>query len=137
MRVGISGLTCALLIARIASPWSTSGMDERNTRERLLALREEALTQMVGLGLSRDDIVQASHDANIDDEHDPEGATIAFERAMLQALITQARARLAEVDVAMRRLAAGTYGSCEVCGDAIGDGRLAARPTASRCLRHA
>lgn len=44
---------------------------------------------------------------------------------------------LAEVERALAKLDDGTYGSCDVCGDDIGDGRLEARPWATRCLRHA
>ena len=35
------------------------------------------------------------------------------------------------------RLAAGTYGTCEVCGEPIDPARLEARPTATTCVRHA
>jgi hypothetical protein len=44
--------------------------------------------------------------AGTDDEHDPEGATIAFERQHLAALVSQARRHLAEIDAALRRLPA-------------------------------
>jgi DnaK suppressor protein len=44
---------------------------------------------------------------------------------------------LAEVERALAKLDEGTYGSCDVCGDDIGAGRLEARPWATRCLRHA
>jgi DnaK suppressor protein len=111
-------------------------MDEDAARDVLLALREEALARLADLGLSRDDVVQASQGANIDDEHDPEGSTIAYERALLEALAAGARARIADADAALDRLAAGSYGICEVCGEPIGEDRLAARPIASRCLRH-
>lgn len=108
-----------------------------DVRTRLLALREETAARLIGLGLSRDDVVAAAAGANIDDEHDPEGATIAFERAQLQALIERGRERLNEVEAALARVADGSYGICEVCGAAIGEGRLEARPTASRCVVHA
>jgi DnaK suppressor protein len=112
-------------------------MDAGMTRTRLLAVREEVLAQLADLGVSRDDIVRASHDSNIDDEHDPEGATIAYERSMLQALMAQSQHKLSEIEVALGRLDEGTYEMCAVCGAPIGEARLEARPTASRCLRHA
>lgn len=123
--------------ADVGGMWSTAGMDDAAVRSRLDELRAQTLSQLAKLGVSRDDVMTAAAGSNVDDEHDPEGATIAFEREMLQALIVQTRAHLAEVDAALERLAAGTYGACEVCGAAIGDGRLAARPTAARCIRHA
>ena len=63
-----------------------------------------------------------------DDEHDPEGATIAFERAQLAALLGQAHSHLAELDGALDRLRQGRYGRCERCGRPVGAERLAARP---------
>jgi DnaK suppressor protein len=79
-------------------------------------------------------IVEASRDSNADDEHDPEGATIAFERSQVEALVRQARAHLVEVDAALGRVEAGTYGTCERCGRPIAAARLEARPVARTCV---
>ena len=79
-------------------------------------------------------IVEASRDSNADDEHDPEGATIAFERSQVGALVRAAREHLDEVAAARGRLVAGTYGVCERCGGAVDPARLAARPTARTCV---
>ncbi|GAA4609904.1 hypothetical protein GCM10023107_94040 [Actinoplanes octamycinicus] len=76
----------------------------------------------------------AARDSNGDDEHDPEGATVGFERAQLTALLAAARERIVEVDDALRRFDAGTYGICERCGQPIGEGRLGARPFARWCI---
>ena len=76
----------------------------------------------------------ASRDRNADDEHDPEGATIAFERSQVDALVRQTEQHLAEVDAALARLADGTYGLCERCGRPIPEGRLEARPVARTCV---
>ena len=84
-----------------------------------------------------DRLVEASRDSNADDEHDPEGQTIAYERSQLAALTEGLRARLAELDAAAARVEGGTYGGCEVCGEPIPAGRLEARPTARTCLAHA
>ena len=80
------------------------------------------------------DIVAAARDANADDEHDPEGATIAFERQQVAALLDAARRRLADVDAALERRRTGSYGVCEVCGRPIPAERLAARPSARTCV---
>ncbi len=82
-------------------------------------------------------MVEASADSNADDEHDPEGSTIAFERSQLRTTIEQAGRRRAEIDAAEARLADGTYGICEVCGTDIPDARLDARPTARTCIADA
>ena len=79
-------------------------------------------------------LVAASEGANADDEHDPEGATIGFERAQLAAAITRIRTQLAELDAAIDRVSSSSYGICEVCGQPISPERLAARPTARTCI---
>lgn len=87
-------------------------------------------------GLTRDfgRIVEASRDVATDDEHDPEGQTIAFERAQLVTLIGQAQRHHDELDRALERLEAGAYGDCESCGIPIAGARLAVRPAATLCI---
>ncbi|KGN30206.1 suppressor protein DnaK [Knoellia sinensis KCTC 19936] len=98
-------------------------------RERLATLE-----RLANLTDDFDRFVDASRDSNADDEHDPEGATIAFERSQVDALIQQARTQLVEIDAALERLATGTYGICERCGAPIPAARLEARPTARTCV---
>jgi RNA polymerase-binding transcription factor DksA len=102
--------------------------------ERLESERA-ALSAQIG-ALERDlaDIVASAELVATDDEHDPEGATIAFERARVDALLKQARASLGEIDRAEQRLTTGTYGVCERCGQRIPPERLEARPTAATCI---
>ncbi len=100
---------------------------------RLVALRAQTQGRLTSLERDLAGIVDASRDDNADDEHDPVGATIAFEREQVSALAQQARRRLEELDDAAARVAAGTYGWCEVCGEWIGDDRLLAVPGARRC----
>jgi DnaK suppressor protein len=82
-------------------------------------------------------IFAASADSNADDEHDPEGQTIGYERAQLSALIQGAQAHLSRIEAATTRLQQGSYGICEVCSQPIPAARLEARPTAQTCVRHA
>ncbi|MGZ4464113.1 MAG: TraR/DksA family transcriptional regulator [Nocardioides sp.] len=103
-------------------------------RERLEAERELALTRRAGLTRDYDAVVAASLDTNADDEHDPEGATIAFERSQLGSIARQVAHHLADVEAALSRLDDGTYGTCERCGGPIGEGRLEARPVARTCI---
>jgi DnaK suppressor protein len=103
-------------------------------RVRLEAERRQTLTRLRGLTDDFDAVVAASRDTNADDEHDPEGATIAFERSQVQALVRQAQEHLAEIEAAMARVDAGTFGTCEDCGRPIGEGRLGARPAARTCI---
>ena len=82
-----------------------------------------------------DAVVAASRDTNADDEHDPEGATIAFERSQVSALAAQAGEHLDEIRGALERVDAGTYGTCTACGEPIAPARLEARPAAATCIR--
>jgi DnaK suppressor protein len=103
--------------------------------ERLAAERVRTLQRLSDLTRDFDSVVSASRDTNADDEHDPEGATIAFERSQIAALTRQCRQHLDEVDAALARIHATTYGLCETCGRPIAQERLDARPTARTCIR--
>jgi RNA polymerase-binding transcription factor DksA len=68
---------------------------------------------------------------------DPDFAEQAVERendATLDALDARGRQELEAVEAALGRLAAGTYGRCVQCEEAIAPERLRARPTSSRCI---
>jgi RNA polymerase-binding transcription factor DksA len=80
------------------------------------------------------EVVAASRDSNADDEHDPEGATIAFERQQVVALLTAARTAREDLLRAIERVRDGTYGRCDRCGGPVGAARLQARPTARTCI---
>lgn len=100
----------------------------------LIAARTEALERIEALRASRDELIVAAQGANIDDEHDPEGATIAFERAQLSSLLDAIQRRLDEVDGALRRVESGEYGVCHICGGPVEPERLEARPAATACI---
>lgn len=103
-------------------------------REHLEDERRRTLQRLAALTGDYDEVVAASRDTNADDEHDPEGATIAFERSQIGALVRQAEQNLSQVDAALERVAQGTYGTCRTCGRPIGAGRLEARPVATECI---
>jgi DnaK suppressor protein len=64
-----------------------------------------------------------------------EGTSMAVDR--LAAVSTQEAllAMLDDVRRARRRVAAGSYGICDVCGEPIPEGRLEARPWSTRCVK--
>jgi RNA polymerase-binding transcription factor DksA len=80
-------------------------------------------------------IIEANALVAVDDEHDPEGSSTAFERQHVAALITQKRAHLNVLNDALNRLEHGGYGWCSKCGDPIPAERLEARPAATMCVR--
>jgi len=106
----------------------------RTAVEALRVLREQTQRTISELARDFEAVVEASAHTNADDEHDPEGSTIAFERAQLGALLASARQNLAEIDDAIDRVGAGTYGQCEACGVTISRERLEARPAARWCV---
>ncbi len=108
-----------------ATPGRSLDKDRATELERLAGLRREF-----------DEVVDAAEGANGDDEHDPEGSTIAYERSQIAAFITQAEQHLAAIEAAQQRIADGTYGVCTVCGRQIPAARLEARPTATTCVEH-
>lgn len=105
-----------------------------DAHRRLSAEREQTRARLASLVADFDSVVAASLGTNADDEHDPEGATIAFERSQIGALIEQVRHHLTEIDAALARLDTGTYGACERCGHPIGEARLEALPAARTCI---
>ena len=108
--------------------------EPEDARAALAAARERALTRLASLEREFAGIVEAARDAGTDDEHDPEGATLAFERQHVAALADAAREDLAEIEAALARLVDGSYSTCQNCGQPIGAERLAARPTARTCI---
>lgn len=109
-------------------------IEEKARREQLLAERCAVVARARLIGDEFAAIVEAVAGSNADDEHDPEGATLGFERAQAAALLQQTAGRLAAVDGALARLDAGTYTTCTACGGPIDPDRLAALPATDRCI---
>jgi RNA polymerase-binding transcription factor DksA len=63
-----------------------------------------------------------------------EGDTLNVERDRLLLVAAEARAKVAEIDAALERVDAGTYGQCEACGKAIPHARLEVVPEATLCV---
>ncbi|MEL7977637.1 TraR/DksA C4-type zinc finger protein [Isoptericola sp. F-RaC21] len=110
-----------------------AGDAEQRLRARLAAVQERLAAQRGAV----EGIVESARDANVDDEHDPEGTTLAWERQQAAALAAEAERERDELLAALDRVADGTYGVCEVCGRPIPDARLEVRPAATRCVEHA
>ena len=68
------------------------------------------------------------------DEESGEGDTLSVERERDLALSAQARAAVDEIDRALAKMDAGTYGICERCGNPIPKARLKALPYAALCV---
>lgn len=118
----------------VGTPGNDSDVDEDEVRAELLAARDEAIAQRDARQADFEEFVDGADLVSTDDEHDPEGATIAFERAQVIALRDDASRRIAALDDALERLDAGTYGDCVGCGRAIPAARLAAIVGVETCV---
>ena len=114
-----------------------AAFDHAATAERLREERDEVRGRLATLTTDLESLFAASADSNADDEHDPEGQTIAYERSQLASLIQGAQDHLAGIEAGLVRLTEGSYGICEVCQQPIPAARLDARPTARTCVEHA
>lgn len=100
-------------------------------REGLVAERSQLIAQATELDAEAD--IKQWRDAGFDDDPADTGSA-NFERERAQSLANHARRLLLQIDDALARIEAGTYGRCERCGDAIEAERLEAIPYATLCL---
>jgi DnaK suppressor protein len=115
-------------------PPPTTSPDQNPTAARLIAERAAAAARVETRRAELEGVAGVAMTEGRDDEHDPDGATVAFEQSLAAGLLAQAVAYLTEVDVALERLSAGLHGVCERCGQPIPEARLEARPTARCCV---
>ena len=119
-----------LLVREDESPWTTKELGEVRSalhRDHALLLGEIANAEA---GLA--DLIRDSGDGAGDDQADAGSKT--FEREHEMSLANNARDMLAQVQHALDRIDAKTYGTCESCGKAIGKLRLQAFPRATLCM---
>jgi DnaK suppressor protein len=108
---------------------------QRTTFRGLLTEDHEQTSRLIEqLGHDMSAFTLSRRDSASDDEHDPEGPTLAFERSQASAILAQSRQHLADIDAAIVRLDEGTYGTCTKCGSAIAIGRLQVRPQSPLCI---
>jgi DnaK suppressor protein len=110
--------------------WSEAEL--RTVRDQLAA---EAAELRSDIERAESDIASRLTDATNDagDDQADTGAK-AFEREHELALTQNARELLAQTERALDRIQAGTYGTCESCGEPIGKARLQAFPRAVLCV---
>ena len=71
------------------------------------------------------------------DQNFADSSQVTAERAEVEALVGSLRESLADVEHALAKFEAGTFGLCEECGHAIAPARLEAKPGARYCIEHA
>lgn len=93
--------------------------------------REDLLEQAADLDAEAD--ITQWRDAGFDDDPADTGSA-NFERERAQSLASHARRVIVQIDDALARIDAGSFGVCERCGGPIGKDRLEAIPYATFCL---
>ena len=97
-------------------------------------LRVQAEARVAATSAALVELTRDREGANDDDEHDPEGVTLSSEWSRLTGLAEDAASELQQVEDALARLDAGTYGICANCGRPIPAARLEVRPFAVHCV---
>ncbi|MDN5790465.1 MAG: TraR/DksA C4-type zinc finger protein [Micrococcales bacterium] len=108
----------------------------------LRELRETAARSLRSLDAELAGLRAARVDAVSDDEHDPDGGTLAGEWSRMQGLRRESAQELTDIERALDRLTTDDgsgddgsgFGVCAACGRDIPLGRLRARPTATLCV---
>jgi RNA polymerase-binding transcription factor len=108
-------------------------LDEQ--RALLQGEREASLRQAESLRAEAEQLAEEMEPGDTQfDEESGEGGTLNVERERDLALSAQARAAVEEIDRALAKIDAGTYGTCEQCGQSIPKARLKALPYATLCV---
>ena len=117
---------------------SNGGLDKFLV-EQLEALEDERTNytrQAENLQAEADSLTEDREPGDVQfDEESGEGDTLAVERERDLTLSAQARAAIEEIDLAVAKVHAGTYGLCETCGTSIPKERLRALPHAALCVK--
>jgi DnaK suppressor protein len=115
----------------------TEAAPPENDRDQLYErLGEDLVNEKEQLAGQLDDLGQSGNSPAFDEGFADSGQ-VAAEQGESRALASRLREQLDDVEAAIARLAEGTYGRCEVCGDEIGDDRLEAMPATRYCITHA
>jgi DnaK suppressor protein len=103
-----------------------------DTQTALAAKRAQLVEQLAEMSALPDENGSISFGKRVG-----EGTSQAVDRLSAVPAHAKLQVMLAEIERAEQKIADGTYGTCDVCGDDIAPARLEARPWANHCLRHA
>jgi len=110
--------------SRRLNPWL------KKQQLRLLALKDTLLDSMTGVARDNLRTGHDSHEISAHGLHQADAGSDAYDRDFALSLLSQEQDALFEIDEALKRLAKGTYGVCEMSGKNIPKARLEARPFA-------
>lgn len=105
--------------------WKDKLIRERESIQR--ALEQQKAT-------SASTAFESSGELSAHSSHIADMGTDTYEREKAFLFVAQKHERLEEVEEALARIEAGTFGVCESCGEKIPERRLERMPTASLCV---
>jgi RNA polymerase-binding protein DksA len=109
-------------------------LDFDHFRRRLEDMRQTLQQEMASL--DAEVVNEDQSDSYGIKNHPAEDATEVFTRERSLAIEAQLQREIQQIDHALTRIDAGTYGTCEVGGEVIPIERLEARPLATLCIQH-
>jgi len=90
----------------------------------LTAERERVRNELEAIGV----------DSSTSDSGFADSGQVTAERGEIDALVGSLQETLSDIDNALTKIDAGTYGLCEECSKPIGEARLEAMPAARLCI---
>lgn len=109
----------------------TATIDMEAARTLLLEERQKVVHQMEDLGADESGELTGAVDYG---DAFADGGAATAERTEVLGLVETLKHRLEDIDQALAKITEGTYGTCEVCGNEIGQARMEFRPTSTRCV---
>lgn len=110
--------------SRRLNPWL------KQQQLRLLALKDTLLDSMTGVARDNLRTGHDAHEVSAHGLHQADAGSDAYDRDFALNLLSQEQDALFEIDEALKRIARGAYGTCEMSGKQIPKARLEARPFA-------
>jgi RNA polymerase-binding transcription factor DksA len=106
-------------------------LDIPTAKKTLRAERENLVHQLGELGAAESGDLEADLDFG---ESFADAAAVTAERTEVLGLVDSLKNQLENVDNALAHIAAGTYGTCDNCGEEIGTDRMMFRPESVLCV---
>lgn len=132
-----SSLAATKAVTKKGGSKRSSTTDDFLSEQRGLLLQERAsyTKQAEELKAEADSLALEHEPGDVQfDEEGGEGGTSNVDRELDLVLSAQARSAVVEIDRALAKIEAGSYGLCEQCGQSIPPARLQALPYAALCV---
>ena len=116
-------------------------MDTNKYKKLLEGEKAKLLKELATIGKKdpskKDDGWQAvATDLDSDSADENETADVMESLDENKAILDQLEIQLLQVESALGKIEAGTYGKCNVCGEEIPEARLEANPASLTCIKH-